>query len=51
MGTHDRHVLRLSDKMIIELGKLSDKHMLMAQYCIKKQFPLIGGRPQSNMPA
>ena len=35
----DRHV---SDKMIIESGELSD-NMLMAQYCIKKQFPLIGG--------
>ena len=41
--THDRHVLRLSDKMIIESGELSDKRMLMAQYCIKKRFPLIGG--------
>ena len=25
--THDRHVLRLSDKMIIESGELSDKHV------------------------
>ena len=29
--------------MIIESGELSNKHVSMAQYCIKKQFPLIGG--------
>ena len=41
--TYDRHVLRMSDKIIIESGELSDKHISMGQYCIKKQFPLIGG--------
>ena len=40
---YNRHVLHLSDKMIIESGELSDKHILMAQYYIKKQLPLIGG--------
>jgi len=32
----------MSDKMVIGTGEPSDKCMLMAQYCIKKQFPLIG---------
>jgi len=40
----DKCVLNITDKTIIEIGdKLTDKHIQMAQYLLKCQFPLIGG--------
>ena len=42
--THDDHSLSLPDRVVIEQGEhLTDKHMQMAQYLAKKQFPLAGG--------
>ena len=41
---HDNHTLIATDKTKIEQGEhLIDKHMQMAQYLAKKQFPLAGG--------
>ena len=40
----DKCVLNITDKMIIENGdELTDKHIQMAQYLLKCQFPLVGG--------
>ena len=39
-----KHTLTISDKIIVESGgELTDKHIQMAQYLIKCQFPLVGG--------
>ena len=42
--THDNLSLSLTDKAVMEQGEqLTDKHMQMAQYLAKRQFPLAGG--------
>ena len=41
--TFDRHILQMTDKVVLENGELSDRHIQMAQSIVKKQFPLMGG--------
>ena len=39
-----KHTLNISDKIVVEsANELTDKHIQMAQYLIKCQFPLVGG--------
>ena len=41
---HGKHSLILVDKVVIEQDQeLNDKHIQMAQYLEKKQFPITGG--------
>jgi len=44
---HGKHTLKLTDKAKIEQGEeLNDKHIQMAQYLAKTQFPVTGGLNQ-----
>ena len=39
-----KHTLTIGDKIIVESGdEFTDKHIQMAQYLIKCQFPIVGG--------
>ena len=39
--TFDRHIIPMTDKAVLAREELSDRHIQMARFIIKKQFPLL----------